>query len=173
MRYCAILTLVFVSGLFFACIDTPQKRKDASSPALLPSKQVQQKFFACKDLIKSEWIGVGEDFSTDDEKLIIVSRLDPAELNSTLMVEIISPEDEIVEKESHDYEAIRDVGIYFDPVKLVEQSGAGRYRAYIYADSRPVGRVYFFIQDLRQEGPLVEEARNPELSGIQWETPSP
>lgn len=138
----------------------------------MPSEQVQQQFFACKDLIGNEWIGIGQNFSTDDERIIVIARLDPSELDSLMMLELVSPENRIIERESHEYSAVRDVGIYFDPVKLADKGGPGRYRANIYSDSRPMGQVEFFLEDRREEGPIIREGLNPTLSGIQWDTPS-
>lgn len=171
MRNCAILTLLAALLLVAACSKTPYQERKASSPLLIPSKQVQQEFFACKDLIGNEWVGVGQTFSTDDERIIIIARLDPSELDSWLILEIISPENRIIEKESLEYNAVRDIGIYFDPVKLADKGGAGRYQANIYSDTRPKGRVEFFLEDRREEGPVIEQGLNPTLSGIQWDTP--
>jgi hypothetical protein len=172
MRNCAILTLPALLVLCAACSKTPYQELKATDPLLVPSKQVQQQFFACKDLIGKEWVGVGQDFSTDDEKIIIISRLDPSQLKSWLTFEILSPDDQIIEKEDLTYEAVRDVGIEFSPVKLADKGGPGRYKANVYSDSRPMGQVVFYLEDRREEGPLVGEGESPELSSIQWETPS-
>jgi hypothetical protein len=172
MKSRVFLALIVSLAVLTACSKTPQQERQAKAPLVIPSKQMQQDFFACKDLIGNEWVGIGENFSTDDGKIIVIARLDPSELNSWLTIELVSPDDQIIEKESLEYEAVRDIGIEFDPVKLADKGGAGRYQANVYSDTRPMGRVEFFLEDRREEGPLVEGTDNPELSGIHWDTPS-
>jgi hypothetical protein len=139
-------------------------------PVLSPSKQVQRKFFACKDLVGGQWIGVGSDFSTENEKIIVVARLDPSLLGTRLTFEIMSPDDKIIEKEDRNYDQVQDVGVFFDPVRLIEKGkGPGRYMSNIYSDSNFVGAVPFFVEDFRERTSV--KAINPQLKEIEWVTP--
>lgn len=171
MKKCAVFALSAGLVTFAACSKTPYQQRKATSPLLIPSKQVQSRFFACKALLGSEWVGVGEDFSTDDEKIIIMARPDKTSLDSWLILEILSPENRIIETEAFEYDALRDIGVYFDPVQLVEKGGAGRYEARIYSDARPIGRVQFLVEDRREEG-ATEAAMAPVLDEVEWDVPT-
>jgi len=162
--------VIILAGALGCAGDGRKADRHKDQPVLSPSKQVQRKFFACKDLVSGQWIGVGADFSTDNEKIIIVARLDPTLLSTRLTFEIISPDDKIIEKEDRDYNEVRDVGVYFDPVRLIEKGkGPGRYRANIYSDSNSVGSVSFFVEDFLERS--SEKAVNPQLKEIEWVTP--
>jgi len=168
------LTFLAVPALLaiaLGCAETPEQTVTAKDPIIIPSTQSQHRFFACKDLIDGEWVGIGDSFTTDDPKIVIVARLDQKEIGSWLAMEILSPENKIVEKEDRQYLAAQDVGIFFDPIALVDKSGPGRYKAHIYSDSRPMGQVIFFLQDTREEAEKAEKEASPALSGVEWKSP--
>jgi hypothetical protein len=162
----AVILIAGISG----CAGGPKGTRLKEQPVLSPSKQVQRKCFACKDLVRDQWIGVGSDFSTDNEKIILVARLDPSLLDTRLTFEILSPDNKIIEKEDRNYDQVRDVGVFFDPVRLIEKGGGpGRYQANIFSDSNAVGSVVFFVEDFRED--VYEKAINPQLKEIEWVTP--
>lgn len=165
-----ILSLISLVGLQ-GCSSSPEKdAKKNSKPALSPSKQVQRKFFVCKDLIQDQWIGQGTDFSTDDQMIVVVARLDPTLLNTRLTFEILSPDNKIIEQEDREYKYVRDVGVFFEPTKLVEKGGGpGKYKANVLADSKYIGSVPFYLEDFREDS--YRSTDNSKLKDVEWITP--
>jgi hypothetical protein len=140
--------------------DFSQDRADVSE-----SRQLQHDFYTCAryDEQTDQFYDRSEIYGPQDDILIAVADLARDEKRARLVIELIAPNEELVEQETRKYRSGSRVGVMYDVGKLIRDGGYGQWRINFYGDTLPVGYTDFWILENPEHGPPTDQQQPRDL----------